>query len=275
MVRGKRIVVTGAGAGIGAGVATLAAETGARVLLADIDFAAAGAVAEQIRGKGGQAEACALDLADPTSISAMIETAVSRFGGLDGLVNNAAKTVLTARDHGVETMDLQVWDETLHVNLRGTMLACKYAIPALRASGGGAIVNIASGSALRGSSELTAYGVSKAGIVTLSQYIAAQHGREGIRCNAIAPGIILTPKTADAFGTPEAQAKALPFVLSPRLGVPDDIAWAVLWLVGESGAYVNGQCISVDGGLLMHQRQLAEAMASPGPGSANGGGNEG
>jgi len=262
MLRGKRIIVTGAGTGIGAGIAASAAEAGASVLLADIDIAAAEAVAAEIRANRGEAQACSLDLAEVNSVRLMIETATSRFGGLDGLVNNAAKTVLTSQDHGVETMDLQVWDETLHANLRGTMLACKYAIPALRSAGGGAIVNIASGAAMRGSSELTAYGVSKAGIVALSRYIAAQHGREGIRCNAISPGIILTPKTAAAFGAPEAQAKALPFVLSPRLGVPADIAAAVLWLLGESGAYVNGQCISIDGGLLTHQRQLTEMMAS-------------
>ena len=262
MLRGKRIIVTGAGTGIGAGIAASAAEAGASVLLADIDIAAAEAVAAEIRANRGEAQACSLDLAEVNSVRLMIETATSRFGGLDGLVNNAAKTVLTSQDHGVETMDLQVWDETLHANLRGTMLACKYAIPALRSAGGGAIVNIASGAAMRGSSELTAYGVSKAGIVALSRYIAAQHGREGIRCNAISPGIILTPKTAAAFGAPEAQAKALPFVLSPRLGVPADIAAAVLWLLGEGGAYVNGQCISIDGGLLTHQRQLTEMMAS-------------
>lgn len=262
MLRGKRIIVTGAGTGIGAGIAASAAQAGASVLLADIDIAAAEAVAAEIRANRGEAQTCSLDLAEADSIRLMIETAISRFGGLDGLVNNAAKTVLTAQDHGVETMDLQVWDETLHVNLRGTMLACKYAIPALRVAGGGAIINIASGAAMRGSSELTAYGVSKAGIIALSRYIAAQHGREGIRCNAISPGIILTPKTAAAFGDAEAQAKALPFVLSPRLGLPADIASAALWLLGESGAYVNGQCISIDGGLLTHQRQLTEAMSS-------------
>jgi NAD(P)-dependent dehydrogenase (short-subunit alcohol dehydrogenase family) len=258
---GKTVVVTGAGTGIGEGTAQLVAAEGADVLLADINEAAASSVTDDLRQQGSNAEACHLDLADEGSIRAMIATALETFGRLDALVNNAAKTTLTAEDFGVENTDLRVWDETMHVNLRGTMLACKHALPALRASGGGAIVNIASGAALRGARGLTAYGVSKAGIITLGEYIAAQHGEEGIRCNTISPGIIITPKTYDAFGTPAQRNKVMPLMLSPRLGVPADIGAAIVWLISDEGAYVNGHCISIDGGQMSHQNYLMDALS--------------
>jgi NAD(P)-dependent dehydrogenase (short-subunit alcohol dehydrogenase family) len=250
---GKSVIVTGSGTGIGEAVATLAANEGAAVLVADVDSNGAARVARQICDAGNEALACHLDLADEGSIQAMIAAARQAFGGIDSLINNAAKTTLTARDGSVEEMDTAIWDETMHVNLRGTMLACKHAIPALRERGGGSIVNIASGAALKGGPALTAYGVSKAGIVTLGQYVAAQHGAEGIRCNTIAPGVVLTPKTMDAFGPEKVQAKVRRSLLSPRLGRPMDIAWTVLWLIADEGAYVNGQCISVDGGMTAHQ----------------------
>jgi len=262
---GKVVIVTGAGAatGIGAEIARSAAVEGAFVLLADIDEAGAVEVAEEInRAIGNDATyAIKLDLADEDSISEMIASATRRWGSLHALVNNAADTSLVARDGKVETMDLDVWDKTLNANLRGTMLACRYAIPALRASGGGAIVNIASGAALRGGPGLSAYGVSKAGVVSLGQYIAAQHGSEGIRCNTIAPGIILTPKTEPTFGGAEKWKRLKAHMLSPRLGKPHDIASAVLWLISDEGTYMNGQCLSIDGGQMSHQNLLIGAVA--------------
>ena len=262
---GKVVIVTGAGVatGIGAGIARLAAAEGARVLLADIDAAGAAQVAGEIGSSVGSdaTYAVKLDLADELSVREMIAAATRRWGALHAIVNNAADTSLTARDGGVETIDLEVWDKTIAANLRGTMLACRYAIPALRASGGGAIVNIASGAALRGAPALSAYGVSKAGVVSLGQYVAAQHGAEGIRCNTIAPGIIITPKTEPVFGGAEMWERLQPHMLSPRLGTPDDIAAAVLWLISDEGAYVNGQCLSIDGGQMSHQNLLIGAVA--------------
>lgn len=253
----KIVIVTGGGTGIGEGIVTLAAAEGAKVLIADIDGEGAERVAAKVRADGGIAETCRLDLADEDSIRSMIATGEAQFGRLDALVNNAAKTTLTDNDGTIAEMDLAIWDETMHVNLRGTMLACKYAIPAMRENGG-AIVNIASGAALKGGPALSAYGVSKAGVVTLSQYVAAQNGPHGIRCNTIAPGVILTPKTMPAFGSAEVQSRVKRSMLSPRLGQPMDIASAVLWLIADEGAYVNGQCISVDGGLFAHQNNLTD-----------------
>ena len=103
--------------------------------------------------------------------------------------------------------------------------------------------------------------MSKAGVVSLGQYVAAQHGAEGIRCNTIAPGIIITPKTEPVFGGAEMWERLQPHMLSPRLGTPDDIAAAVLWLISDEGAYVNGQCLSIDGGQMSHQNVLIGAVA--------------
>jgi len=249
---GKAVVVTGGAGGIGTVISTLLAQEGARVLVADIDGEGAQAQAEKLRADGLVAEACSVDLGDEESVRKMMETATAQFGGIDALVNNAGDTGRAARDGGIEHMDTAFWDDTMRINLRGTMLACKFAIPVLRAQGGGAIVNISSGAALRGALYVSAYAASKAAIITLSQYVAAQHGHEGIRCNAIAPGVIMTGGTAKSFGPVE--DAVLQQHLSTRLGRPMDIAWTVLWLVADEGAFVNGQCIAVDGGVTSHQR---------------------
>jgi len=247
----KVVIVTGAGGALGSAMARASAREGARLLLADINLPGAQALADELAATAAHAPlACHLDLGDPASVEAMIAMAVERLGGLDALVNNAADTAMVKRDGRVEDMDIEVWDETMKVNLRGSMVACKYAIPALRARGGGAIVNISSGSAIRGSGTISAYGASKAGLIALSQYVAAQHGHEGIRCNALLPGVIMVAGSAQFFGP--VREEVLAQHLSPRLGVPADIAEAVLWLIADSGAYVNGQTISVDGGANSH-----------------------
>jgi len=251
-LEGKNVIITGASGALGSAMCRAAAREGAGVLLADLNFAGAEHLAEELRGAGARAEACPLDLGDPASVEAMIAAAVARLGGLDALVNNAADTAMVKRDGRIEDMDIEVWDETMRVNLRGTMLACKYAIPALRARGGGAIVNVSSGSAIRGAQTISAYGASKAALIALSQYVAAQHGQEGIRCNALLPGVIMVAGSAQFFGP--VRDAVLDQHLSPRLGQPDDIAEAVLWLIADSGAYVNGQAISVDGGANSHAR---------------------
>jgi NAD(P)-dependent dehydrogenase (short-subunit alcohol dehydrogenase family) len=150
----------------------------------------------------------------------------------------------------------------MHINLRGTMLACKYAIPHLRAQGGGSIINISSGAALSGSLAYTAYGVSKAGIITLTQYVATQHGKEGIRCNAIAPGLIVTPAAEGRYAQGEFREMMLRHHLTPRLGTPADIAAAVTYLASDRAAFITGQVISVDGGLSAHTPFYADFNSS-------------
>ena len=256
----KTAIVTGAASGIGLAAARRLAEEGARVVLADINLGAAQEQAATLRGVGLQAAALAVDLGDETSIRTLVEQTVLLFGGLDVLFNNAAATHISSRlDAPVADMDTQVWDDTLRINLRGTMLASKYALAAMLPRGGGSIINTSSGSAQAGALGYSAYAVSKAGIENLTRYVAAQHGKQGIRCNALAPGLIVTPATADNYAGPAGEMM-LAHHLTPRLGNVDDIANAVLFLASDESAFITGQIINVDGGLLSHQPYYADEM---------------
>jgi NAD(P)-dependent dehydrogenase (short-subunit alcohol dehydrogenase family) len=148
----------------------------------------------------------------------------------------------------------------MRINLRGTMLACKAAIPRMRARGGGSIINMSSGAGLRGAMLPTAYGVSKAGIISLTQYVATQHGKEGIRCNAIAPGLIVTPSTASTYAAGPFGAMMLRHHLTPRLGKPADIAATVAFLAADEAEFITGQVICVDGGSLAHAPYYADML---------------
>jgi NAD(P)-dependent dehydrogenase (short-subunit alcohol dehydrogenase family) len=251
-LQGKVAIVTGAASGIGAETATRLAQEGAAVVVADINLEGAQQVVARIVQTGAAAAAVRVDLGEEQSITQMISFAVERFGGLDILDNNAADTRLSAtRDVGVEHTDTQVWDTLMRINLRGTMIACKAAIPRMRARGGGSIINMSSGSGLTGALAPTAYGVSKAGIIMLTQYVATQHGKEGIRCNAIAPGLIVTD-AASSYASGPFGEMMLRHHLTPRLGTPGDIASAVAFLASDEAAFITGQVICVDGGLLAH-----------------------
>ena len=257
-LQGTVALVTGAGSGIGAVTAHALAAQGAKVVLADINREAAETRRDEIRAHGGTAEAAAVDLAQETQIAALMQEAVRHYGRLDVLVNNAAHTRLAqTADTSVEQMTAEVWDEMMQVNLRGTMLAIKHALPLMRKQGGGSIVNTASISGLSGGSN-TAYGVSKAGIVSLTQYVATQYGQDGIRCNAIAPGVIVTPATSDGYAAGEMRNIILRQQLTPRLGRPEDIAHAVVYLASPESEFVTGQVLSVDGGILAHLPFMAD-----------------
>lgn len=267
-LKGKIAIVTGGASGIGASTSEIMASEGAAVMIADINLAGAEALAEKIRKKDGRAEAVALDLADPASVDAMIGQTVARLGGIDVLFNNAADTRLSSavQSDGLEHTDVAIWDKLMQINLRGPMLCIKAAIPHMRARGGGSIINTASGAGLLGADGGVAYGVGKAGLIMLTKYAATQHGKEGIRCNAIAPGLILTPAlAAEDFGSNAIQDTVLEHNLVPRLGNPSDIAWAVIWLASDESSYVTGQCIQVDGGSTEHQPYWADfrRMANP------------
>lgn len=262
-LKDKVAIVTGAASGIGAETAAALGREGAWVVIADINLDGALRQAASMTAEGAAAAATSVDMGDPASVEALIEFAVERFGGLDILDNNAADTRLsTTRDVGVEHTDIEVWDALMRTNLRGTMLACKYAIPKLRARGGGSIINISSGAGLTGALAPTAYGVSKAGISSLTQYVATQHGKEGIRCNAIAPGLIVTPVTAQTYAAGDFGRMMLSHHLTPRLGTPSDIAAAVVFLASDEAAFITGQTICVDGGLLAHVPYYADIVAA-------------
>ena len=178
------------------------------------------------------------------------------YGGLDILHNNAAATRLAAtEDRPVSAADPAVWDMTMRVNLRGALVAIQAAVPHMIARGGGSVINTASGSALAGDLHNPAYGASKAALITLTTYVAAEFGKQGIRCNAISPGFILIPEKP---GRDAVAATMLRHTLMPRVGVPDDIAALVVFLASDESAFITGQNISVDGGMRAHQPYLAD-----------------
>lgn len=260
---GKVAIVTGAASGIGECVARTLAGRGAAVVVADLNEKGAEAVAGSITGDGGTAAGFGVDVSVEEQVAAVVQHAVDRFGGLDIMHNNAADTraEVIGRDGTVDSMEVSVWDQTMAVNLRGTMLGCKHAIPRLLERGGGVIVNTSSNSGLSGDLSRTAYGASKAGINALTMYVATQYGMQGIRCNAVSPGLVMTP-AAERNLTGEAREIFRLNHLTERFGVPEDIARAVAFLASEEASFINGQVLCVDGGMLAHTPTYAQFIAS-------------
>ncbi len=252
----RTALVTGAASGIGLASARALAEAGARLVIADIDGTGAERVAQELRTDGHEAVAVTVDLALPDSVRAMIQAAIDQFGTLDILHNNAANTAVVARDLDLLNLDLEVWEQTLAVNLRGVMLGCQYALPHMLAAGRGSIINTSSVSGMSGDLGLTAYGVSKAGVDTLTRYIATQYGKQGIRCNAIAPGVVNTPALQQKASA-EQRAIYAAHHLTPAIGEPEQIAAAVVFLASDDSAFITGQVIRVDGGLMSHHPAVA------------------
>jgi NAD(P)-dependent dehydrogenase (short-subunit alcohol dehydrogenase family) len=260
---GKVAIVTGAASGIGERTARTLAARGAAVVVADIDERGAKEVAESISAGGRTASWFAVDVSVEDQVAALVQHAADRFGGLDVMHNNAADTraEVIGQDGTVDTMDVGVWDQTMAVNLRGTMLGCKHAIPRLLERGGGVIVNTSSNSGLSGDLSRTAYGASKAGINALTMYVATQYGMRGIRCNAVSPGLVMTP-AAERNLTGEAREIFRLNHLTPRFAAPDDIARVVAFLASDDASFINGQVLCVDGGMLAHTPTYAQFMAA-------------
>jgi NAD(P)-dependent dehydrogenase (short-subunit alcohol dehydrogenase family) len=251
---GKVAIVTGAGSGIGRATARVLAAEGGSVTVADIAGDAAAAVAAEIVGAGGSARAQTVDVADPAAVEAMVHDTVAAYGGLDILHNNAAALAENNKDQDVVTMDLATWDRAMAVNLTGPMLGCRFAIPAMLERGRGAIVNTASAAAFYGSRSLLAYGTSKAGLVALTRYIATAYGDRNIRCNAVAPGVVVAREMQDQLGGPMGDRLRRYTVshLAGRLGYPEEIAEAVAYLASDAAAFVTGEILRVDGGFTAH-----------------------
>ena len=246
-------IVTGGGGGIGGATARLLAREGASVLVTDIDKAAAEAVVGDIVQAGGTAQVCHADLSEPVQAEATVAAAVSAFGRLDVLHNNAALTDHEALslDTTVTDLDLDVWERAMAVNLRSQMLMCRHAVPAMTAGTGGSIINMSSGAAFKGDRTRTAYGVSKAGVHALTMYVATSHGKQGIRVNTIVPGLIIT-EAVKAHLTEKMVAALGRATLTPYVGAPQDVAALVLFLASEESRYITGQMLAIDGGMSTH-----------------------
>ncbi|MFF4015898.1 SDR family NAD(P)-dependent oxidoreductase [Streptomyces sp. NPDC001843] len=254
----KIAIVTGAASGIGAATARRVAAEGAHTVVADLNTEGAEAVTEEIRAASGSATAVTVDLGDVDSVRAMVTTTVETYGGLDVLHNNAAATHLAAlQDLAVLDADPVVWDDTMRINLRGTMVAIQAAVPHMITRGGGSIINTSSGSGLAGDLRNPAYGASKAALINLTQYVATQYGKLGVRCNAVAPGFIVTPASSGSAHGAIREAM-LRHHLTPRLGRPEDVAAAVVFLASDESAFITGHTLRVDGGLLSHAPYVAE-----------------
>lgn len=257
-LEGRVAIVTGGGGGIGSATARRFVSEGAKVAVADVFLEAAQQAAA---GLGENGFAVQFDAADPDSVKAMVEATVQHFGRLDILHNNAAMTdpVKSPQDRTAVDTPIEIWREILDINLTGYMLGCKYAIPHMIAGGGGSIINTASNSGTAGDLARIAYGSSKGAIITLTRYVATQHGKQNIRCNSVAPGVVLT----------EALEKTVPglkeiikrHILTPEFGTPDDIAGLVAFLASDEARYITGENISISGGGLIHQPHYADLAA--------------
>ncbi len=249
-LNGKVALISGGAGAIGLATARRLATGAARVVIADLPGSGAEKLAAALREEGLDVAACALDLADEASIEAAIGYTMRTFGRLDVLDNNAALKGL-AEDGDVMSMSAQIWDRVMQVNARGTMLMCKHALPAMIAGGGGSIINIGSGTSLAGDVFQTAYAVSKGAINTLTRYVATQYGGEGVRCNALLVGSVLTPPMQRVLPEPM-RAIIAAHKLAGRLGTPQDIAEMVAFLASDRSAWITGQTWSVDGGFFAH-----------------------
>jgi NAD(P)-dependent dehydrogenase (short-subunit alcohol dehydrogenase family) len=256
---GKVAIVTGGGSGIGRATAMLLASEGAAVTVADLRMSAADEVVAEIISAGGTARAQAVDVADADAVASVVARTVAEFGGLDVLHNNAAALDQNQRDQDVVSMDLETWHRVLDVNLTGPMLGCRFAIPAMLERGGGSIVNTASAAAFYGSQSLLAYGTSKAGLVALTRYVATAYGEQSIRCNAVAPGVVVAREAQEALGGPMG-ARLRRYTTSHligRLGYPEEVARAVAFLASDDASFVTGEILRVDGGFTSHSPTYA------------------
>lgn len=245
---GKVALVTGGGSGIGAATVRRFRSEGASVVVADIDVGAAEAVAAE---PGPAAMARPLDVRDEASWLALIASIERRFGALHVLVNNAG-IVGPMEGQTPEDLSLDEWRRIAAVDAEGVFLGCKSAIPAIARSGGGAIVNISSIAALRPTPGLIGYGAAKASVRQLTQSVALHCARRklGIRCNSVHPGIVRTAMFEAAFDAEE-RARRTAEVPLGRLGEPDEIADAVLFLSSDEARYITGAKLVVDGGIVM------------------------
>ncbi|MEP4148834.1 MAG: SDR family oxidoreductase [Halioglobus sp.] len=239
-------VVTGAGQGIGRAIAMRCAAEGAKIVVADFNREMGEETVALIQQAGGDAAFAFGDVSDEASVKAMIDAVIASYGRLDIACNSAA---LSRGAGPIHEYTREVFDQTLEMCLTNTWLCMKYEIPQMLAQGGGAIVNISSNASLRGQAYNTAYAAAKSGVNLLTKSSAAEYGGQGIRINAVSPGVIRTPGVEKYFEEQPDMAEGLKrAAVMNRLGEPEEIAEAVVFLCSDRASFITGQLLSVDGG---------------------------
>ena len=248
LLAGRRILITGAARGLGLEFARALTAHGARVVMADILADDVTAAAARLREGGADATAVTLDLADESSVEACAAAAVQAMGGIDGLVNNGAITNSGGRT--LHELDTATWDRVMQVNVRGTWLMTRACSAALAASGHGAVVNLASDTALWGAPKLLAYVASKGAVISMTYALARELGESGVTVNAVAPGLTLVEATQYV---PEARHRLYrdQRALS-RDQMPEDVCGAVVFALSPLARFLTGQVLAVNGGFVMH-----------------------
>ena len=251
---GKVAFITGGGSGIARAASLLFAREGAKVVVAEIDGALGEATARDVVDAGGDAMAVRTDVTDASSVRAAIDAVVARHGRLDILFNCAGGSL--NEDSVVTEVDLDVWDRTMALDVRGAMLVCRHGIPELVKAGGGSVVNMSSGAALRGSSPKHVYTAAKGAILSFTRALAGSYAKDNIRANAICAGRILTDRILNNYGTADApglvadlqdaagRVRDYPF----WVGRPEDIANIALFLASDESRMITGATIPADGG---------------------------
>ena len=243
---GKTAVVTGAASGMGMAIAGLFADEGAKVVVADLDQAGIDAVVDSIKAKGGEATGIVTNVAKEEEVARMIETATSKYGSLDVLVNNAG---IMDDFVPIESVTNELWERVMTVNLNGPMYACRLAVPIMLKQGKGSIINIASIGGLEGSRAGATYTASKHALVGLTKNIGFMYAQKGIRCNAIAPGGVNTNIGKNMNPNPFGYERCTSGGASmPRMGESIEIATAALFLATDESSFVNGSVLTADGG---------------------------
>jgi NAD(P)-dependent dehydrogenase (short-subunit alcohol dehydrogenase family) len=245
---GKVALITGAGNGMGRVASVLFAQEGARIVVADWSDEGGAETVAAVEAAGGEAAFVKVDVAKAEQVEAMVAAAMDRFGSLDVLYNNAG--IFPADDGGVTETPEPTWDRVMEVNLKGVWLGCKYGVPAMLASGGGSIVNVASFVALMGAATAQiAYTASKGGVLAMTREIAVEYGRQGIRANSLCPGPIATPMLEELMSDPERKQRRLVHIPMGRLGQAEELAKAALFLASDDSSFMTGAQLVVDGGI--------------------------
>jgi len=247
-LEGKVALITGAGSGIGREASLLFAAEGASVLAVDVNRVAAEETVDLVRANSGDATSHEADVALAGDSEAMVAAAVSTYGRLDVMFNNAG--IMHSADDDAVSTEEDIWDLTMDINAKGVFLGCKYGIPALRRAGGGSIINTASFVALLGAATpQIAYTASKGAVLAMTRELAVVHARENIRVNALCPGPLRTELLMKFLDTDEKKQRRLVHIPMGRFGEAAEMAKAALWLASDDSSYVTGTEFVVDGGI--------------------------